>query len=305
MFTQIVANSLIRAAELGLVAIGVTMLFSVLRFSNFAHGELVVVGAYLTFFFNVTLGLPFLVSAVLAILGAGIVAVLADRFLFRQLRRSTGLVLLIASIGLSIFLRHVVAAIWGVSALSLPESLATTHQIFGAFVTTVQLWIMGISISAMLGFHLLLTRTRLGRALRALSDNRDLAQARGIDIERTIPKLWMIVGAYAGLAGVLIAVETVLTPEMGYNLMLPVFCAVILGGIGNLYGAILGALVIAFAENVLIGIDWQPLISLFGLLNVDGQYYLPTGYKMAVSFVILALVLLFMPRGIMKGSSGD
>jgi branched-subunit amino acid ABC-type transport system permease component len=304
MIAQVIADTIVRAAEIGLLAVGVTMIFAVLRFAHFAHGEMAAIGAYTALAF-VGAGLPLLPVCLLAVAVSGLAAVLCDRLLMRRLRNAPGLVLLIASIGLSIFLRHIVAAIWGVEARSLPSLSVSTHEIFGAFVTDLHIWIVIAAIVAMVGFHAFLYRTRFGKALRALSDNRDLAQARGINVERVVPILWFVVGAYAGLGGILVGLETVLTPEMGYNIMLAVFSAAIVGGIGSIYGAILGAVLIAFAENVLVTFDWSGPISLFGLLPVEGQLYVPTGYKVAVSFVILTLTLIFMPRGIMRGSTGD
>ncbi len=304
MIAQVIADTIVRAAELGLLALGVTMVFAVLRFANFAQGEFSIIGGYSALAL-VTAGLPLVPACLLAVCITGAVAVVCDRLLMRKIRKAPGLVLLIASIGLSIFLRHVVAAIWGVNALSFPAPQVSTHDIFGAFVTTLQMWIVVIAVAAMFVFHGFLFRTRFGKALRALSDNRELAEARGINVERMIPVLWFVVGAYAGLGGILIGLETILTPEMGYNTMLPVFCAAILGGIGSIYGAILGALIIAFAENALVTFDWSWPVSLFGLIPIDGPLYVPTGYKVAVSFVILVFALIFMPRGIMKGGTGD
>jgi branched-subunit amino acid ABC-type transport system permease component len=304
MITQVIADTIVRAAEIGLLALGVTMIFAVLRFAHFAHGEMALIGAYAALAL-IKAGLPLVLACIAGVCIAGAVAVLCDRLLIRKIRKSPGLVLLIASIGLSIFLRHIVATIWGVDALSFPSPSVGTHDIFGAFVTTLQIWIVVTALVAMFGFHAFLYRTRFGKALRALSDNSDLAQARGINVERVVPILWFVVGAYAGLGGILIGLETILTPEMGYNIMLAVFSAAILGGIGSIYGAVLGAVIIAFAENVLVAFDWSGPVSLFGLLPIDGPLYVPTGYKVAVSFVILVLVLIFMPRGIMKGSTGD
>lgn len=305
MLAQILANTLIRAAELGMLAVGVTMVFSVLRFANFAHGELALVGCYIAFALATSLGLPIVVAGAGGILVAGLIAVASDKVLFRRLRSRPGLTLLMGSFGLGIFIRYLVAAIWGVTPQSFPYLQTSSYQFFGAYVTSTQLWMMFIAVMAMITFHAFIHHTRLGKALRALSDNRELAQARGIDIEKIITWLWFIVGCYAGLGGVLIGLETILTPEMGYSIMLAVFAAAILGGIGSLSGALLGALLIAFAENAVVALDWSAVISVFGLIPIDGPLYVPTGYKIAVPLVILGLVLLFMPRGIMKGSSGD
>lgn len=303
--SQIIINAIIRAAELGLLAIGITMIFKILRFANFAHSEFAVLGAYLAYFFSVTVGLPLLWATVLAVPLTGLVAVLCDYALFARIRTSPGLVLLIAAMGLSLFLRNMVATLWGVDALSYKEAYAKSYMIFGGYITSTQIIIVIAASVAMILFHLLLTYTRFGKAMRAMSDNKELAKSRGIKVERVIKQVWFIVGCYAGLGGVLIALETLLAPEMGFNIMLPVFCAAILGGIGNIYGAMVGGLIIGLAENLLIAIDWSIPLTWIGLIDGAAFIYLSTGYKIAISFIILSVVLIFMPRGIMKGETGD
>ncbi|MBW2122928.1 MAG: branched-chain amino acid ABC transporter permease, partial [Deltaproteobacteria bacterium] len=195
-FTQIILNSIIRGSQLGLLAIGVTMIFAILRFANFAHGEFAVVGAYLAFLLSVTLGLNFFAAVVLAMGLTGAIGVLSDQLIFRRLREAGGLILLIASMGLSITLRHVVSAVWGTDPLSYRGALGKTYTFMGARITSTQLLILLVAGVAVFSFHLLLHKTRLGKAMRALSDNSSLAQARGIDVEKIIKWVWFICACY-------------------------------------------------------------------------------------------------------------
>jgi branched-subunit amino acid ABC-type transport system permease component len=151
----------------------------------------------------------------------------------------------------------------------------------------------------MFALHLLLHHTKLGKAMRASSDNPELAQASGIATERIITWVWFIAITFASLGGILIGLETYILPYMGFAIIVPVFCATILGGIGNPYGAMLGALVLGFAENFGLYINFGNIINLGGILNFPQELFIPTGYKPAISFIILILVLLVRPRGIL------
>lgn len=304
-FSQIIVNSIIRGSQLGLLALGVTMIFAVLRFANFAHGEFAVVGAYLALLFSSTLGLPLLPAAIIAAGLTGLLAVCSDHLIFKKIRKAPGLVLLIAAMGLSILLRNVVSGIWGPDPLSYEKALGKTFAIFGARITSTQIMILAVAVAAMVSFHILLHKTKLGKAMRALSDNTSLAQARGINVENIIRWVWFICGCYAGLGGILIALETLLWPELGFNILLAVFCAAILGGIGNVYGAVIGAMVLGFVENLGLFIDWSNLFSLFGLVEAGTFFQIPTGYKPAIAFITLVIVLIFRPTGILKGQKGD
>jgi branched-subunit amino acid ABC-type transport system permease component len=158
---------------------------------------------------------------------------------------------------------------------------------------------MLIGASAMILFHLLLHHTQLGKAMRASSDNPDLAQASGIATERVIKYVWFIAITFASLGGILIGMETYIIPYMGFAIIVPVFCATIMGGIGNPYGAMLGALILGFAENLGLYINFGRLLNMGGILPSSQNLFIPTGYKPAISFVILILVLLIRPRGIL------
>jgi branched-subunit amino acid ABC-type transport system permease component len=135
--------------------------------------------------------------------------------------------------------------------------------------------------------------------MRALADDSELARARGIRVEAIISRVWFIVGSYAALGGALIGLETVISLELGYSVILPAFAAAVLGGIGSVHGAMLGALIIGLAENIVLAIDWS------FLPFASGPLYIDTGYKLAVAFLVMVAVLILRPRGLFQGTSGD
>ena len=169
---------------------------------------------------------------------------------------------------------------------------------FGARITPTQIAIIAAAMVAMLAFYLLLSRTRLGIAMRATADNAPLSQASGIHSERIIRAVWFIGSGFAALGGVLIGLNTQVKPDMGFGLIIEVFAAAIVGGIGIPYGAMLGALLVGFAENVGLAINWAPLLRALGF-DAGDFVFIPTGYKAAVAFSLLILTLLLRPRGIL------
>jgi len=296
---QVVIDSLIYSSELSLLAIGVTMVYGALRFPNFAHVEFATLGAYLAFVLSAGVGLPLYVALLIAALLAGVVGIGVDLAVFRKLRETSPILLMIASFGIGIALREAIRAIWGTSPVFFPIPLQRPLQLWGGgSVTWVQIAIVLVAGACVFGFHLLLNRTKLGIAMRSLADNPKLSEASGINTERIIRSVWLIGAGMAGLGGVLVGLDTQIHPNMGFAIIIPVFCAAILGGIGNPYGAMLGALVVAFAQNVGLAIDWSPIVSLLGWSG-DGGLYIPTGYKAAIPFALLILCLLLRPQGLM------
>lgn len=226
----------------------------------------------------------FTLAALLGILLVPAVAVALDFAVWRPLRRkrATVLTLIIVSIGIALALRHLLAYKFG-TALHNYDRPVQPPYFFGNYtVTEAQALALVTSAILILGVHLLLRYTRVGKALRALSDNVDLARVTGIDVDRMILYVWIIGGALAGIAGILLAMIVNVNTNLGWNLILPTFAAVILGGIGSPYGALAGAMVIAIAMQV--SVAWIP------------------EYSFAVGFVILILVLLFRPQGIFGGA---
>jgi branched-subunit amino acid ABC-type transport system permease component len=296
---QVIINSIIRASELTLLSLGLTIVYDILKFANFAHTEFAVVGAYLAFFLSVTLGLPMIPAAIIAAIATGFLSIAIDRAVFKKMRNSNGIIIMVTSMGVAIALRNTVRAIWGADARSyvLPLQSPLVTQWFR--ITSLQIWIIIVGAVAMILFHLLLHYTTLGKAMRASSDNPELAQASGIATEKIVTYVWFIAITFASLGGTLIGMETFLLPYMGFAIIIPVFCATIMGGIGNPYGAMLGALVLGFAENFGLYINFGKVFNLGGLLPFSRDMFIPTGYKPAIAFVMLIIVLLIRPRGIL------
>ena len=298
---QILINTLVRAAELGLLAIGLTMVFDILKFANFAHTDYAVLGALFAYVFNRILGLNLFLAIILAAFVTGWVGILIDQAIFKRLRKmgAKPVTLMIASMGTAIALRNLMRLIWSSHPKTYAIPLQKPLEILGARITRLQIGIIVAGLLSMIAFHLLLHRTTFGKALRAISDNTDLANACAIDSEKMIKQMWFLASAYGVIGGSMIAMEHLLYPRLGFDIIIPVFCATILGGIGNPYGAMLGALTLAFAENTVLALDLGPLINLGGLFEV-GSIQISTGYKPAISFMILIIVLLFKPTGILR-----
>lgn len=282
---------------IALGSIGLTLAYGVLKFPNFAHGALVTLGAYLALAFMALLpesaalrpfsfGWEFLLALVLAMPLTGIAAVLCDWALYRRLRvQGASLVLFaMASLGMAFFVRSIIYLVWGSDFHFFYEARANPALVlpFGVRVQADQFFILGLALVLVFLVYLLLTRTKMGKAMRATADNPDLAQVRGIDTERVIAWTWVIAGALAAAGGVMYGLASQLRPEMGFWLLLPMFAAVIMGGIGNPYGALLGAIIIGVAEQV-------------------SSAFLNPAYGPAVAFALMVLTLLVRPQGLLGG----
>lgn len=298
---QAITDSLVYGAELSLLAVGVTMVYGSLGFPNFAHVEFATLGVYLALLLASVPGLGLIPAAVAALLAAGLAGIIADKLIFSRLRRATPIMLMITSFGLGIVIRELIRAIWGTSPHFYPVGLQRPLLFFGASVTPVQVGIILAAIVCMIGFHLLLNRTKLGIAMRATADNPRLAEASGITTERVIRMVWFIGCGFAALGGILLGLETQIHPNMGFAIIIPVFAAAMLGGIGNPYGAVIGSAIVAFAQNIGLSINWAPLASVLGLSGAS-YLFIPTGYKEAIPFALLILILLLRPQGIMGAS---
>jgi branched-chain amino acid transport system permease protein len=298
-FAQVAVSSLISSAELGIIAVGLTMTFSILRFANFAHAPMAVVGAYVAYIFNVTIGLPLLVSFALAILPMGIFGIAAELGIFRFLRNTGDLTPMIASLGLALAIQYSVQAIWGPQFLRYNYPLQPGLLLLGSRITVPEIGIVVIAAASLIGFHLLLHFTTLGKAMRATATNADLAAASGIDTTRVIRAVWFIGTAFAGLGGMFIAWDTQLDPFFGFGLILPVFCVVLIGGVGSFYGAVVGALIVGVAENVGVDFNWAPVLGWLGLSG-GGDISLPAAYKPAVAYLAVVALLLLRPSGLAR-----
>jgi branched-chain amino acid transport system permease protein/neutral amino acid transport system permease protein len=287
---QLVVIGLIMSSIIALGAIGLTLIYGILKFANFAHGDLMTVGAYvafLTFAGGGHLG-PFsfgwgMIPAMLAAMAAvAAVSVLIDRLIYRPLRhRNANLVILaMASLGMAIIVRSAVYLGWGPDQRFYVLGAQPAHQFpLGITLKPDQMFIAVVALVSVAFVYFLLFRTKLGKAMRATADNMDLARVAGIDTERVVIATWAIGGGLAGLAGVLLGLQSHLMPEMGFIFILPLFAASILGGVGSPHGALVGALIVGVSQEV--STEW-----------------ISPAYKPAIAFVILFAILLVRPRGI-------
>jgi len=274
---------LITASVLALAAVGLSLQFGVTNYINFAYGEFLTLGAYLTWTLN-HVGLNIYLSAVIATLAMGAFAVLLNQFVLKPFTKKGVplLFLLVVTFGLSLFLSNLILAIWGPNFKSLDVARETPHAIGPLLFTTSQLAIIGIALVVMGGIHLLLTRTEIGKAMRAMSDNVDLAQVSGIDTDRITSFTWLLSGCLAGLAGIVLVINiTSFLPSLGGEFLFVIFAAVILGGVGSPYGAMLGALLIGLATEM-------------------SAVLINSAYKNDVAFALLILTLLLRPQGIIR-----
>lgn len=297
---QVIINSLITSAELGLIAIGLSMTFAILRFANFAHVEAAVMGAYLAFLFNGVFGWNLFLSAVLAVALMGCVGCLFHRYIFKRVAGTDDITPMIVSLGLAIAIRSILQAIWGPQHKIYNYEILPGNMVFGAFITFPQIGILLTAVVAMLGFYVLLRYSRIGKAMRATSANVELAQACSIDTEKVILLVWFTGTAFAALGGFMIAWDTQIDPYLGFNMVIPIFCAVLIGGVGSIQGAIMGALIVGFAQNFGIALNFAPLIGLFGLIDVPADISLPGAYKPAITYLAVVLLLLVRPTGITR-----
>ena len=276
---QTLLYGIVHGSVITLGAIGVSLVFAILRFAHFAHGDLMTVGAYFAFFFVATLGWPLPAAFVVAALGTIVVAVLADRGVYRRLSRARSIVLLVASIGVALILRNLVLMLWGPDNLVYSRGIELPLQFFGIRMKVTQIYALGGAVALVAGLHAFLQYTRPGKAMRALADDHDLATITGINADRVILWMWAIAAVFACAAGVFLGVDTRLRPDLGWHLLLPIFAAAIVGGLGRPYGAIAGAMVIGIA------LEMSTLV-------------ITPSYKPAVAFAIMVLVLILRPTGI-------
>ena len=292
MIGQVLIDGLLTGALLGLGAIGLTLVYAILGFANFAHGEFATAGAYAALLAGTALGgqqsfEPFsvgpglLIGLPIAMTVSALVALALDHALFRPLRRQgSGIVLVIASFGASLALRAGLEFSFGPQPRYFSREIAFQVTLApGLRASWDQLAVLALAASLMLGTHLLLTRTALGRAMRAVRENAPLARLAGIDVSAITGATWVVGAALAAVAGVMLGLTVQVRPTMGFELLLPIFAAAILGGIGSVPGALIGGVLIGLAEAAavpLVGAEWRA----------------------AVGFLVLLLVLLVRPTGL-------
>ena len=322
----VIVPAIAYGSQLALGALGVTLIYGILRFSNFAHGDTMAFGAMVTILVTwwmqsvgITLGpLPTALLALpFGILGCVALLLITDRFVYRFYReqKAKPVILVIVSMGVMFIMNGLVRFIIGPDdqrfadgerfLISAREFKTLTGLDEGLAIRTSAVITVVVAIIAVALLFWFLNRTRTGKSMRAYSDNEDLALLSGINPERVVMVTWLIVAALATVAGVLYGLDKSFKPFTYFQLLLPIFAAAIVGGLGSPLGAIAGGFVIAFSE-VTITYAWKKVAgyALPDSLAPDGlAQLLSTDYKFAVSFVILLIVLLFKPTGLFKGKA--
>ena len=284
LFFQQVLNGLTLGSVYSLVALGLTLVYGILHIPNFSHGALFMAGAYAAFFFAGTLGANYWAALVAAALTTAGIAVLSERLVFSRLRDSPPLHDMIAAIGLLLFVEAVAHAIWGADFRRLAPPYPGILRFAGTVLPIQRALIIAGAVSLMIALHLFLTRTVTGSTIVAMAQNRDGAALVGIDLSRVSMLTFAISGALAAVAGVLFAPINLVFPGMGNLVILKAFVIIILGGMGSVPGAILGGMVIGFAESF-------------------GAFYISTDMKDIIAFAALVLILSIRPQGLFPSYS--
>jgi branched-chain amino acid transport system permease protein len=300
---QLISDGLVIGSVIALGAVGVTLTYALLRFANFAHGEMLTWGAYLALTFMgfamalggqtamrplgpFSFGWPLVAAAAGAALAVAGVALLVDWLVFDRLRRrGAAIVLVMASFGVALAMRNILLFAYGgipeyyTREIQIAMRLAPRDVLGGLRITPDQMLVLAVAATAVVVLHLFLTRTTTGKAMRATAENPDLARVAGIDTRRIVRLTWAIGGGLAALAGVMAGLTVQVRPFIGLDLLLPMFAAAILGGIGSFYGAVAGGLIVGLAESFS-----TPLVG--------------AEYRAASAFAVLILILLLRPTGL-------
>ncbi len=295
---ELFVYGIVLGSIIALGAIGLTLIYGIINFANFAHGDYMALGAYVAFFSVGTLlpafglvdtpigqlsfGWAMLLSFIPSMLIVGIASIGIDRLVFKPLRdrRAQPVIIAIASLGIAFIVRSVIYLAWGPDIIAYSRGIRQVIRLpLNIRVRSDQIVILLLTWTLVVLLYLFLQKTKVGKALRAMADNRDLARISGIATDRMVQLTWLIGGGLAAAAGIMLGIDSQLQPEMGWAFLLPLFAAVILGSIGNIYGALVGGLVIGVAQQM-------------------STAWLSPGYKPAIAFVILIIILLIRPQGI-------
>jgi len=283
MLNQLLLNGIIAGSIYALIAIGFTVIYRTVKFFHFAHGIVYTAGAYFAYTLIISLHLNFALSFFLAIALAAILGVAIDRLVYYPLRqqKASNLIFLLASFGVVIFIQNLIQLIYGAQILTIRTGpIKEGHHFLGAVITDIQILILAVSIILMIFLWLFIQKTKLGKAMRAVSDDPIAANVVGINPERIIRSSFAIGSALAGVAGILISFETNIEPTMGFSALLKGIIASIIGGIGSIPGAVLGGFFLGLAENL-------------------GIWKISAGWKDCIAFAILIIFLLLRHRGIL------
>ncbi|MUG99235.1 branched-chain amino acid ABC transporter permease [Scytonema sp. UIC 10036] len=269
---QIIVNIIIATGVTTLIALGFALIYQTTHFFDFAYGIILTSGAYFIFLFKEWLHFPLIISAIIAAILSALLGCLIDFFIYRQLRKqgATSLILLLASLGTYTVLQNVISIIFGDTTRTIRSGIIKEGISFlDARITSVQISIVCVSLLLVIAVALFLKKTRTGQAIRAVANDPQLAEIAGIKSDRIIGVTFALGSALAGVAGILISFDIDVTPTMGMNSMMAGVVAAIVGGVGSISGALLGALFLSTAQNVgaaFIGFQWQETIAFILLL---------------------------------------
>jgi neutral amino acid transport system permease protein len=275
-------NGLSLGSVYALGAVGLTLVYGILKLVNFAHGDFLTFGAFMAFLMNVTWGLPLVFAVFFGMAMTALLGVLFERVMWGPMRaRKAGLLqLLLMSIGLAFVIRYGIQYVWGTEIRSLDVNDIATVEFLGLRIGRTEFIVIIIGFAVLIAIGLMLKFSLLGKQMRALADNLELAETSGIDTSRVILYTWLFAGALAGLAGVLAGAVTDVRPTLGFGLLLPIFAAVILGGIGDAFGALAGGMVLGISEAMMVT-------------------YGNDSYRTFAGLLLMLAILLVRPRGIL------
>ena len=288
---MILFNQLLNGIQIGsiyaLVALGYSMVYGIVRLINFAHGDIIMVGAYTVWFLLTRLGFPVWASMVLAVVFCAFLGMFIEKIAYKPLRNSARISLLITAIGISFFLQNLVQLLFKADPRVLPNFFEGTVRVFGISLPLVTLVVIAVSFCLMVGLTLMVNKTRIGKAMRAVSEDHDAAQLMGISIDTTISFTFGVGSALAAGAAILyVSSYSQISPTMGSMLGIKAFVAAVLGGIGSIPGAVMGGLLIGIMESLTKG-------------------YISSRLADAVVFSVLIIVLLIRPTGILGIRSSE
>lgn len=302
-FTQQLVNGLSLGAIYALIALGYTMVYGVLRFINFAHGDVFMVGAFAGLYVHQWLKpllsfLPDIVSAIIVLLAAmlacAVLGIVIEKLAYKPLRKRSRLTVLITAIGVSLFLSYSAQLLFGAAPRGFPSLIENKNHVLpgGATVTSEQVIVLVVTIILLFALRFVVLKTKMGLAMRALSNNPTAAALMGVNTNAVISFTFGLGSALAGAAGIFFAtLYQAIDPFMGILPGVKAFVAAVLGGIGNIPGAALGGVLIGLVETLVVG--------------YSNRIGIPSGYRDAVAFVILILILLFKPSGLLGKSERE
>lgn len=279
------ADALIRGSTIALLAVGLTLVYGTMRFANVAHMEFATIGAYTTVSLSGVFIVP--VAGVIGAIAAVGLGIVLYEFIFRRLLDLGEMPAMIGSLAVSIVVQAAIQLFYGTRPRTLPHELERAESVLGASVTPGQIQLIVVSVAALAIAGAVLRWTSLGKKIRAVAANAELARVSGVSERRVITAVWVLTGGLAAIGGIELALQSSAVPTLGFSLLLPVFSAAIVGGLGSVGGAIIASYGVALLESLVLSIDFGNAAAV------------PVSYRPAIGFVFLILALVFRPQGLL------